>query len=317
MTAYLIRRVGQAIAVVIGLMILTFILIHMVPGSAARAALGVRATPGRIAIFNATYGLDKPLYQQFISYADQVLHGNLGTSYTQDQPVLTLIAQRLPKDLILLWISTVLAVAIALPLGIYQAVKLNSLGDNLATSAAFILYSMPSFFLGIILIQIFAISFPILNFEASQSTSIWTVIGDWHDMLLPILTLTLISVAAFSRYMRSSSIDVLAQDYIKVARAKGLSERLVLTRHVLRNSLLPVVTILGLALPDIVAGAVIVESIFNFPGMGLLFWQSALAHDFPVMLGGTLIIGVATVAGNLAADVAYSMLDPRIRYGRA
>jgi peptide/nickel transport system permease protein len=145
-------------------------------------------------------------------------------------------------------------------------------------------------------------------------TSVAGLFANWPALILPVVVLSINSVAGFSQYVRSTSLQTLAEDHIRVARSKGLSERLVLTRHVLRNSLLPVITILGLALPDIVAGAVIVESIFNFPGMGLLFWQSALAHDFPVMLGGTLIIGVATVVGNLAADVAYSMLDPRIRY---
>ena len=140
--------------------------------------------------------------------------------------------------------------------------------------------------------------------------------ANWQALVLPVVVLSINSVAGFSQYVRSTALQALAEDYIRVARAKGLPERLVLTRHVLRNSLLPVITILGLSLPDIVAGAVIAESIFNFPGMGLLFWQSALAHDFPVMLGGTLIIGVATVVGNLAADVAYSALDPRIRYGQ-
>jgi peptide/nickel transport system permease protein len=200
-----------------------------------------------------------------------------------------------------------------LPLGIFQAVKRNSLGDNIATSAAFILYSMPSFFLGIILIQIFAISFPIFNFEASQSTNVWVVIGDWHSMFLPILTLTLIEVAAFSRYMRSSSIDVLAQDYIKVARAKGLPERQVLIRHLVRNASLPMITLVGLFLPALLAGNLIVESLFNYQGLGLLFYDSLGKADYPVLLAYTLLGAVFVVIGNLVADIALTVADPRIR----
>jgi peptide/nickel transport system permease protein len=200
-----------------------------------------------------------------------------------------------------------------LPLGIFQAVRRNSLGDNVATSLAFILYSMPSFFLGLILIQIFALSFPILGFEASQSTSIWTVIGDWHDMLLPILTLVLITVANFSRYMRSSSIDVLAQDYIKVARAKGLPERLVLTRHMARNASLPMITLIGLFLPALLAGNLIVETLFNYQGLGLLFFNSLQKEDYPVLLAYTLLGAVFVVLGNLVADFALTVADPRIR----
>jgi peptide/nickel transport system permease protein len=315
-TAYLVRRVGQALAVVIGVMILTFIMIHMEPGSAARAVLGVRATPGRIAIFNSTYGLNEPVWEQFITYVRQVMHGNLGTSYELQQPVSTLIAQRLPRDLVLLGISTALALIIAIPLGIYQSVRRNRADDYLLTGVSFTLYSMPDFFFAILLIAIFSVQLHLLPPEAPQATSVIGILADPRALVLPVLTLTLVSVASFSRYMRSSAIDVLAQDYIRVARAKGLPDRVILLRHVLRNSLLPVVTMVGLSLPGIVAGAVIAEEVFNYPGMGLLFYQAATSHDFPILLGSTLVVGVATVLGSLAADIAYAVLDPRVRYGR-
>jgi peptide/nickel transport system permease protein len=314
---YLARRVAQAIVVVIGVMILTFILIHMVPGSAARAAIGLRATPSRIAIFNATYGLDKPLYQQFADYVGQVLQGNLGTSYTQQQPVSHLIAQRLPKDVLLLGIATVLAVAIAVPLGIYQAVRRNRPSDHLLSGVSFTLYSMPDFFLAVMLVAIFCVQIHLLPPEAPQATTVAGILADPRALVLPVLTLTLVSVAGYSRYMRAAAIDTLAQEFLRVARAKGLPERLVLFRHVLRNSVLPIVTLVGLSFPGIVAGAVIAEEVFNYPGMGLLFFQAATSHDFPVLLGSTLVVGAATVVGNLAADIAYGVLDPRIRYGDA
>ena len=317
MTSYFLRRAAQALVVVIGVMILTFILIHMVPGSAARAVLGVKATSARIAIFNAAYGLNRPLYVQFGDYVDQVLHGNLGNSYMTQQPVLAEIIQRLPGDVLLLGVSTVLALLIAIPMGIYQAVRRNRLSDHLLDGVSFTLYSMPDFFFAIILIAIFAVQLRILPPEAPSAQSLTGMLADPRALVLPILTLTLVSVAGFSRYMRAAAIDVLAQDYLRTARATGASERLVLFRHVLRNSILPIVTLVGLSFPGVVSGAVIAEEVFNFQGMGLLFFQAATQHDFPVLLGCTLIIGVATVVGNLAADFAYGILDPRTRYGSA
>jgi peptide/nickel transport system permease protein len=316
-TSYFLRRAAQALVVVIGVMILTFILIHMVPGSAARAVLGVKATSARIAIFNAAYGLNRPLYVQFGDYVDQVLHGNLGDSYMTQQPVLTEIIQRLPGDVLLLGVSTVLALLIAIPMGIYQAVRRNRLSDHLLDGVSFTLYSMPDFFFAIILIAIFSVQLRILPPEAPSAQSLTGMLADPRALVLPILTLTLVSVAGFSRYMRAAAIDVLAQDYLRTARATGASERLVLFRHVLRNSILPIVTLVGLSFPGVVSGAVIAEEVFNFQGMGLLFFQAATQHDFPVLLGCTLIIGVATVVGNLAADFAYGILDPRTRYDNA
>jgi peptide/nickel transport system permease protein len=315
MTWYLIRRIGQSIAVVIGVMILTFILVHLEPGSTARAVLGLKATPARIALFNNTYGLNRPLPVQFWLYCDHVLHGNFGVSYSLGQPVSTLIAQRLPRDAVLIGMSTLLALIIGIPMGLYQAIHHGTVRDDIVAGTWFTLYSAPDFMEALLLIAIFSVHFHL--FQPSFPGGITSVGGLFADpsaLVLPVVVLAINSVAGFSQYMRSSAIEELAQDYMRTARAKGLSERMILTRHLLRNAVLPIITILGLSLPNIVAGAVIAEAIFNFPGMGLLFWQSALSHDFPVMLGATLIIGVATVVGNLAADVAYGVLDPRIRH---
>jgi peptide/nickel transport system permease protein len=316
MTWYLVRRVGQAIAVVIGVMILTFILLHMEPGSTARAVLGLKATPARVAIFDDTYGLNKPLYAQFLLYMKQLFQGNLGVSYQLQQPVATLIAQRLPRDALLLGLSTLLALIVGVPTGIYQAVHHNQLVDDVTAGTWFTLYSAPDFLEAFLLIALLCVQFHIFqpNFPGGI-TSVGGVLADWRALVLPVFVLSINSVAGFSQYARSTAIQALASDYIRVTRAKGLPPRLVLTRHVLRNSLLPVITLLGLSLPGIVGGAVIAETVFNFPGMGLLFWQSALSHDFPVMLGATLIIGIATVTGNLLADIAYGVMDPRIRHG--
>lgn len=316
MTRYLVRRTGQSLVVIAGVLVGTFVLIHMVPGNVARSVLGPKATATRIAIFDATYGLNQPLWKQFANYLDQVAHGNLGTSYQLQQPVSTLIAQRLPRDILLLGLATVLALAIALPLGMYQAVKRNTVSDNLLSAVSFTLYSMPDFFFAIMLVALLCVQFHLLvPTVPGNDTSIGSLIADPRALTLPVLTLTLVNVASYSRYMRSAAIETLAQDYLRVVRAKGLPERLVLSRHVLRNSLLPVVTMLGLSLPGIVAGAVIAETVFNYPGMGLLFFQASTSHDFPILLGCTLIVGVATVLGNWAADLAYGALDPRIRHG--
>ncbi|WP_042417491.1 ABC transporter permease [Streptacidiphilus anmyonensis] len=314
MTAYLIRRIGQAVVVVLGVMVLTFIMIHLVPGSAARATLGTRATAERIAMFNAANGLNQPLAEQFVTYVRQAVEGDFGTSYSLQQPVSTLIAQRLPRDALLLGLSTLLALAVALPMGIFQAVRRGRAADHAFTVVSFVLYSMPDFFFALVLVAVFSVQLHLLPSQAPQADSVAGILADPAGLVLPVTTLTLVSVAGFSRYMRTSAITTLAQDYVMVARAKGLPGRLVLRRHVLRNSLLPVITILGLSAPSIVAGAVIAESVFNYPGMGLLFYQAATSKDYPIMLGATLVVGVATVLGSLFADVAYSFLDPRIRH---
>jgi peptide/nickel transport system permease protein len=313
MLTYLIRRVVTSIIVVIGVSIFIFVLLHSAYPSPARDVLGLQAKTAQIAAWNKQNGYDDPIIVQYLHYMGHLLTGNLGYSYVENQSVFALFNERVARSAYLSGISLVIAVLIALPLGIFQAVKRNSIGDNVATSAAFILYSMPSFFLGLILIQVFALSLPIFNFEASQSTNVFYVMGDWYSMTLPIFTLALITVAAFSRYMRSSSIDVLAQDYIKVARAKGLPERLVLTRHLVRNASLPMVTLIGLSLPALLAGNLITESLFNFQGLGLLFFESLQKVDYPVMLAYTLAGAVLVVVGNLVADIALTVADPRIR----
>ncbi len=313
MISYLARRFFTSLIVIIGVSIFIFFLLHEIYPSPARQVLGLSARPAQVAAWSKQNGYDDPVIVQYFRYMNQLLHGNLGYSYAENQSVLALFQERVWRSVYLSGISLVIAVVIALPLGIYQAVKRNTLGDNVATSGAFILYSMPSFFLGLILIQVFAISLPIFNFEASQSTNIWYVMGDWYSMTLPIFTLALIEVAAFSRYMRSSAIDVLAQDYIKVARAKGLPERLVLLRHLVKNASLPMVTLIGLSLPILLAGNLIIETLFNYQGLGLLFYTSLQKVDYPVLLAYTLAGAVLVVVGNLIADIALTVADPRIR----
>jgi peptide/nickel transport system permease protein len=310
---YIARRLGVAVVVVVGVSIFIFALLHVIYPSPAIDVLGPRANRVTIAAFNKQNGFDDPWFVQYLHYMGNLLRGDLGFSYKLNQPVDALFRERVARSVYLTGVTLVLSVVIAVPLGIYQAVRRNTIGDYTLTSLAFIVYAMPVFFLGLILIQVFSLNLHIFGFEASQSNSIFAIIGDWHDMFLPVLTLTLLTIAAFSRYMRSTAMDVLAQDYIKVARAKGLPERLVLTRHLLRNACLPMITLVGLSIPLLLAGNLITETLFNFNGLGLLFYNSLQNVDYNVLLAYTLIGAVLTVIGNLIADVALTVADPRIR----
>jgi len=315
LVGFLIKRLGQSVAVVFGVLLITFLLVHLLPGSPARATLGARANPVSIAAFNHANGYDKPLIQQFIAYVDRALHGNLGFSYLQNQTVTDLIRELLPKDVLLVGISYLVALIIAVPLGVYQAVRRNHAGDYVATGLSFVFYSMPGFFLAFLLIAGFAVKLRLFTAGAPQGASAGAILSDPKGLVLPVATLALITIAQFSRYMRSAAIENLAQDYIRTARAKGIGEARVLVRHLTRNSLVSIVTLLGLSLPIVVSGALVIEDVFNYPGMGLEFFKAATTQDYPVLLGFTLFVGVATVVGTLVADLSYAALDPRVRLG--
>jgi peptide/nickel transport system permease protein len=316
MTGYIIRRLGQAVIVILGVILLTFLLAHFIPGGEARAVLGVKATPTAIVQFNRRNGLDLPIWDQFWQYVKGiVLHFDLGYSYKYNQGVKQVIFERLPKTLTLVLASTVLALLIAIPLGILQVVRRNKPIDYAVTGASFFFYAMPDFLVGTLLIIFF--SFDLKWFPSSPPTdaSAWAVFTQPQAFILPIATLCVTSIASFSRYMRSSMMEAMADDYIRTARAKGAGNQRVLYGHALRNALIPILTLLGLSLPAIVSGALIVENVFNYPGMGLLTVQAALNVDIPVVLGTTLVITIATVLGSLLADILYAVADPRIRLG--
>jgi peptide/nickel transport system permease protein len=311
---YIVRRIGQAIIVLIGVTLIVFILQHLLPGSIARAIIGPRASAAQIAAFNHQYGLDRALPLQFLSFLGQLIHGNLGYSFKQNMSVDAIVSHDLPNDILLVGASLLLALLIAIPLGILQAVRRNRLADYTATGISFVLYSMPSYLLGLLLIAVFAVNLRLLPAEAPQASTITGVLADPAGLVLPILTLTLVTCALFSRYMRASAIDSLAQDYIRTARAKGLGQSAILSRHLLRNSLIPVVTLVGISLPGILTFGLLVEQLFNFPGIGLAYFNAAVNGDYPVVFGVTVLVALATVLGNLFADLAYAVLDPRVRY---
>jgi peptide/nickel transport system permease protein len=315
MTGYIIRRLGQAVIVVLGVILFTFILAQLIPGGEAKAVLGPKATPTTVALFNRRNGLDLPVWDQFWHYIDGIFHGNLGYSYKYNQGVTQVIMERLPKTLTLVTASTVLALIIAIPLGILQVVRRNKPVDYIATGLSFFFYAMPDFLVGTLLIIYFSFDLKIFPVSPPTDASAMAVFTDPRAFALPVITLCVTSIAAFSRYMRSSMMDAMAEDYVRTARAKGASSNRVLYGHALRNALIPILTLLGLSLPAIVSGALIVENVFNYPGMGLLTVQSAFNDDIPVVLGTTLVITIATVIGSLLADILYAVADPRIRLG--
>jgi peptide/nickel transport system permease protein len=274
--------------------------------------LGQRANPATIHAFEARYGLLRPLPVQYVTWLGQLLRGNLGFSYKLNQTVDSLLAANIPRTLVLVGSATVIALLVAIPMGTYQAVRRNKPDDYALTGLSFLFYSMPSFFLGIILIILLSDTLPWLPSTGPNAASpLWDQLS---NLVLPVLTLTLVTLALFSRYMRSSVLENLIQDYVRTARSKGASGARVLFAHAMPNALMPIITLIGLSLPGILSGALVTESLFNYPGMGLLFWNAAQDQDYPVMLGTTMVVGVAVVVGSLLADVLYAVADPRVRY---
>src|SRR5262249_47459517 len=296
---YLLRRVAQAVIVVLGVTAVTFILEHLIPGRLAPAILGTRASAAELAAFNRANGLDHPPIEQYLVFLGRLARGDLGYSYRLNQSVDSLVLHQLPNDIVLVGTALALALAIAIPLGIAAAVNRNRAVDHAASSAAFALYSMPSYWLGLLLVAGRSMAGHALPPEGRQAASVGGLLADPRALVLPVLTLTLVNVALFSRYMRSSAIATLAEDYVLVARAKGLPTRLVLGRHVLRNSLISVTTLVGLSFPAVLTSGLVVEYDFNVLGVGLIYYTAAVNADYPVELGITGLVGIVTAAGNL------------------
>lgn len=305
MTAYLARRVLQAAAVVVLVTLIVFALLHLGPGASQAGVVGIGAARREFLL-------------QYLSWLGQVLQGNLGFSARLNEPVSTLLAASLPRTLALTGISTLIALAVAIPGGITQAVYRGRAADNALRVLTYAFYGLPSFVLGSVLILYFAVNpdLHLFGAEGPQAPGIGAVLTDWRDMTLPVATLSLAMIALFSRYMRSAAIDSLDEEYVEAARARGAGQGRVLVRHVLRNSLVPVVTLVGLSIPQILGGALIVESLFNIQGAGWQIWQAAQNRDVPVILGFTLVIGIGAAIGSMLADIGYALLDPRVRYAR-
>ncbi len=314
MTGYVIRRLIQAIVVTLIVTAVTFVLLHFVPGGEVQAILGIRATRAEIASYNRLLGFDQPVYVQYGRWLWALLHGDLGFDQYANAPVSTLIAEALPKTIVLVALGSAASLLIGVPLGMYQALRRYSVIDHLLTTVSFIGYGAPDFFIGILLVQWFAIELHWLPGFAPQGTSVGAILSDPVALILPVATFAFGEFAGWSRYMRSSVLDNIVQDYVRTARAKGAGASRVLWGHVFRNSLVTIMTLLGLTLPFLIGGDVFIEVVFNYPGMGLMFFQAALNTDYPLMLAITLITTLLTILGNLLADIGYAALDPRVRY---
>ncbi|WP_328501192.1 ABC transporter permease [Streptomyces sp. NBC_00457] len=312
---FLTRRLLQSLAVILIVTIVVFCLLHALPGGPARGILGPQATAEQIAAFNHEQGLDRSLPVQYVYYLGNLLQGDLGTSFTLNEAVSRLIEQRLPKTLVLTVLSALVGLLLAVPLGMWQAVRRNKPTDYVITTLSFVAYSTPVYFLGLVLILLFTQTLRWFPSQAPQGDTLAQVFADPAALVLPVVTGAASMVAVFSRYMRGATLENLSEDYVRTARAGGARQRAILFRHVLRNSLTPVVAMLGYYVPVLFGGALVVEQLFNYPGMGLLFWSAAQSSDYPVLLGCVLVISVATVVGSLLADVVQRVVDPRVKVG--
>ena len=314
MTVYLIRRILQALLVTFFVTLITLALVHLFPGGPVRALLGPRAAPSEVAYYNRVYGYNQPFYVQYVKWIWALLRGNLGYSVKYNQTVTSEIANYLPKTIILVALGLAVSLLFGIPLGVYQAVKRYTAGDYVLTGVSFLGYATPTFFVALLLVDWFSVDVHLFPPFAPQSSTVGGVLSQPRALVLPVIAYAFVLYALWSRFMRSAVMDNLVQDYVRTARAKGASERRVLWAHVFRNSLISIVTLLGLSLPTLVAGAIFIEDVFNYPGMGYQFFQAAQADDVATLLGFTVITTIATIVGNLLADVAYAVLDPRVRY---
>ena len=313
MVRFLARRLIQGAVLLLLLSVVVFLMVHLAPGDAAEFAINQRANEEEIQRFRHQLGLDLPWYRQYLRLAGSWARLDFGTSIIQRKPVGTIIRDRLPRTAELLGLSILFSLLLAIPIGVVSAIKQYSVWDNVVTVLSFIGIAMPSFFLAIILILAFAVKLHWLPTQGTQTVGQEATLGDHlRHLVLPVLVLTLIRTAGWSRYLRSSMLEVLRQDYVRTAHAKGLPERVVIFRHAFRNAVMPIITLLGLSLPDLVAGAIVTEQIFSWNGLGQLIVSSAGKRDTPVVLALTLMSGAAIIVGNLLADIGYRIVDPRI-----
>ena len=321
MTRYLVHRMLTLLPVLVWITIISFGIIHLAPGKPTDAATSFYPKVSLEARqrLEQLYGLDQPLPKQYARWVGRLVRLDFGRSFVDDRPVMEKILERLPITLGINVCSLLVILALAIPLGVMAAVRPGSGFDRFTTALVFLGYSIPSFWLALLCMALFGVTWRVLPISGLHSLDYesWRwgrqlLDVAWH-LVLPIGVATCVSLAGMSRYMRSSMVEVLRQDYIRTARAKGLPESRVLFHHGLRNALLPLITILGLALPDLIGGSVITETIFSIPGMGRLFYDAVMARDYPVVMALVTLGAVLTLLGNLLADIAYGIADPRIR----
>lgn len=309
------------IPLIFGITLISFTVIHLAPGGPVEVEteMSLKASAQARENLKKLYGLDKPLHIQYLDWLKRFVRLDFGTSFVDGKRVVDKIKERIPVTLKINLLSLLLIIVIAVPIGVLSATKQYSLFDKLTTIFVFLGFSTPTFWLALIMMIVFGVTLGVLPISGIQSIDVSgmgrfeRILDQAHHLILPVTLSAFSGIAGFSRYSRSSMLEVIRQDYIRTARAKGLKESAVIIHHALRNALLPIVTILGLAVPGLIGGAVIFESIFAIPGMGQLFYQSTLSRDYPTIMGILVIGAVLTLIGNLLADISYALVDPRIR----
>jgi peptide/nickel transport system permease protein len=322
MINYIFKRLLLSIVVLFGITLITFVIIHITPGGPTilQTQMNTKVSPDSVARLKALYDLDKPLHIQYIKWLKRFIKLDFGESFVDNSPVIKKIIERLPATLTLNILSLFFIFLIAIPIGIFSAVKQDSFYDKTFTTISFIGFSIPTFWLALLLMLLFGVYLQILPISGMRSPNAENfpfLLNLWDrikHLILPVFVSAFGGIASISRYTRSSMLEVIRQDYIRVARAKGLSEKEVIFKHALKNALLPIITILGLSLPGLIGGGFIFETIFAWPGMGRLGYDSAMSFDYPVIMGVVTIGALLTLIGNLIADITYALVDPRIRY---
>ena len=319
MASYLVRRLLYTLITLIGISIISWVIITQAPGSPIALTMDPKVSPKIIEQMEKNYDLDKPVYQQYFLWLQRLFTGKL-YSFKDGRPVMEKIAERIWNTIFLNVIALLIIFSLAIPLGVFSAKRQYSFLDNLGTFGAYLGISTPSFWLAYLLIlgTVLVFGYPVLGMRSfvTQEFSTGEIVMDriWH-LMLPSILLAIQGIAGLSRYTRSSMLEVIRQDYIRTAKAKGIPEDTVYYKHGLRNALLPIITIFGLLIPDLIGGSIIIETVFAWPGIGRLSFQAVLARDYPVVMTILTISAVLTLLGNLIADILYGIADPRIRYG--
>ncbi|MCJ7626198.1 MAG: ABC transporter permease [Anaerolineaceae bacterium] len=323
MSTYLVRRILQMLPILLFISVVSFAVMRLAPGDPAQMYANPQKrvmTVEEMELIRERLGLNKPIHIQYFIWLKNTLQGNWGYSYKSKAPVLTEVLARLPATLLLTGTALALTLILAIPIGALSAIRRYSLFDYIVTFTAFIGISMPGFWLALVLIDIFSNRLGLVPAVGMQSfgkdfTGLQSVLDVGKHLILPAIAMGFVEIAYWARYQRSALLEVMGQDYIRTARAKGLKERLVIWSHAFRNSLIPMITLAGLTLPDLVSGAYIIETIFGWPGMGRLGVKSILLRDYPVVMGVTMLSALLVVGGSLLADFLYALADPRIQQG--
>jgi len=316
MGRYLIRRLIQVIPLLFGITLLVFLLVNAVPGNpVSDLAFQPGIRPEYIEAIKRSLGLDQPLYKRYFLWVGNVMQGDFGNNMITHRPVINDIRERLPNTLKLTVAAFILAILFAVPVGVYAAVRRNTWFDNIATFGAVAGVAIPRFWFALMMILIFAVTLRWLPSGGTQSYGGGSLGDQLRHLIMPAITLAIAEMAGWTRYIRGQMLEVIRQDYIRTATAKGLRERVVIFRHALRNALLPLVTLMGLSIPEFFSGALIIETIFSWPGIGRLTYDAAVARNYTVIMATVLMSAALTILGNLLADIGYSLLDPRVKQG--